>query len=175
MNPTTTLLHELLAATLLLAGSGFMLLAAVGVLRLPDVYLRLSATTKSATLGVSSLLAGVAVGFADWEAVFTALLVMAFFLLTAPVAAHVIGRAAYFAGAPLWEGTHHDALRHGAEDAPVGRGGEGAAGPRDGPPRDAPAPPDPDASSTTTNDDPPSREEAETAGAAVAAGTTKSV
>jgi multicomponent Na+:H+ antiporter subunit G len=114
------LLSEALAAALLLLGAGFMLLAAVGALRLPDVYLRLSATTKSATLGVSSVLAAVAVGFADGEAAFTALLAAAFFFLTAPVAGHVIGRAAYFAGVPLWAGTRHDELRRdGAGAAPT--------------------------------------------------------
>ena len=66
------------AAALLILGSAFMLLAGVGLIRLPDLFLRMSATAKAATLGAA---------------------------LTAPVAAHKIGRAGYRRGAPLYEGT----------------------------------------------------------------------
>lgn len=115
-------MSTLLVSVLLVVGAAFALLAAVGVVRLPDLYLRLHAATKSATLGVAALALGAAVYFGDLGSTITAGLVIAFFFLTAPVAGHVIGRAAYYAGVALWEGTHHDELdRHGrgAPGAPL--------------------------------------------------------
>ncbi len=101
------------AATLLLlfVGSAFLLLAAIGVMRMPDVFSRMQAATKAATLGAACMLSAVAVHFDDFGVTIRALLVVAFVFLTAPVAAHVIARAAYFIGVPLWEGTTVDELR----------------------------------------------------------------
>ena len=101
------------AATLLLlfVGSAFLLLAAIGVIRMPDVFSRMQAATKAATLGAACMLSAVAVHFDDFGVTIRALLVVAFVFLTAPVAAHVIARAAYFIGVPLWEGTIVDELR----------------------------------------------------------------
>lgn len=96
---------------LVLVGSVFMLLAAVGVARMPDVFLRLHSSTKSATLGAGCLLLGAAIYFGDFAVGVRALAVVAFLFATAPVAAHVIGRAAYLSGVPLWEGTLSDELQ----------------------------------------------------------------
>lgn len=92
-------------------GTALMLLASVGVLRFPDVLIRANASTKAAGLGVACVLAGVAFALPDPGA--TAKLVVAVVLqfATAPLAGHVIGRGAYRAGLPLWEGTHIDDLR----------------------------------------------------------------
>ena len=94
-----------------LAGAAFALLAAVGVLRMPDVYMRMSAAAKASTLGVGCLLAAAAVHFDDLAIASRAAAVIVFVLLTAPVAAHMIGRAAYFTGVPLWEKSVCDELR----------------------------------------------------------------
>jgi multicomponent Na+:H+ antiporter subunit G len=104
-------------AVLLCLGAAFMLLGAVGIFRFPDLYSRLQAATKAATLGVSLMILALAVHFADFGITVSALLVIAFFFLTAPVAAHVIARAAYFTGVPLWGGAITDELRT-AYDAP---------------------------------------------------------
>ena len=104
LNDTATLL-------LLFVGSAFLLLAAIGVIRMPDVFSRMQAATKAATLGAACMLSAVAVHFDDFGVTIRALLVVAFVFLTAPVAAHVIARAAYFIGVPLWEGTTVDELR----------------------------------------------------------------
>jgi multicomponent Na+:H+ antiporter subunit G len=98
---------------LLLIGSGLMLLAAVGVVRLPDVFARLQAGTKAASLGLASVFAGVALIASGGVSVVKLVLAIAFQFATAPVAAHVIGRAAYLAGAPMWEGTVLDELGRG--------------------------------------------------------------
>lgn len=87
-----------------------MLLAAVGLLRLPDVYLRMSAASKAATLGASLLLLGAAFHFGTPAVAGRALVIAAFLFLTAPLAAHAVGRAAHRRGCPLWEGTTADEL-----------------------------------------------------------------
>lgn len=104
-------MSSIVTAALLVLGSGFMLLAGIGVLRLPDLFMRMQAATKAATLGVGCMLLAVAVHFSDLAVTTRVVLVIAFVFLTAPVAAHVIARAAYSVGVPLWEGTFCDELR----------------------------------------------------------------
>jgi len=96
---------------LLVIGAGFLLLASIGIVRMPDLYSRIQAATKAATLGVGCIILGLAIHFVDLGITVRALLVIAFLFLTQPVAAHVIGRAAYFVGVPLWENTIMDELR----------------------------------------------------------------
>ncbi|WP_421620949.1 monovalent cation/H(+) antiporter subunit G [Alkalilimnicola ehrlichii] len=124
-------LSTLLVALLLLAGGGFMILAAVGVLRLPDLPTRMHASTKAGALGASLTMLAVAFYLPEGAIVARALAVIVFILLTAPVAAHVIGRAGYFVGVPLWEGTvkdelkkHYDPESHGLESGFEGPPGE---------------------------------------------------
>jgi multicomponent Na+:H+ antiporter subunit G len=99
-----------LVALLLVSGALFMLLAGVGLVRLPDLYTRMSATSKAATLGASLVLLGAAVHFGTAAAAGRAVVVVAFLFLTAPLAAHAIGRAGYRRRSPLWEGTVADEL-----------------------------------------------------------------
>ena len=106
---------EILASLLLFAGAGFMLLAAVGVVRMPDLYTRMQATTKATTLGVGCLVLAVAVGVGGIGAWVRAAAIIVFLYLTAPVAAHLIARAAYFVGTGKWKGTIIDEM-HGRYD-----------------------------------------------------------
>lgn len=109
-------MSELIVSLLLFTGASFMILAAVGILRLPDLPTRMHASTKAGAMGAMMTMAGVAAHFAD-IAVFTrALAIVIFILITAPIAAHVIGRAGYFLGTPLWEGTIKDELRDNYDD-----------------------------------------------------------
>ena len=101
---------EAAAWILMFLGATFLLLAAIGVFRMPDLYSRMQAATKAATLGIASMLLGVAIYFDELGVTTRALLVIVFFFLTAPVAAHMLGRAAYIMGVPLWEGTIRDEL-----------------------------------------------------------------
>ena len=103
--------RDAVAAVLMVIGSLACLLAAIGVLKLPDVLTRMSATSKAATLGKGCLLLAIAVDFADKSVVIRALATVLFVFLTAPVAAHIIGRAAYALGVPLWPATRDE--RHG--------------------------------------------------------------
>lgn len=102
---------DILVSALLLFGTALMLLAAIGLLRLPDLPTRMHATTKSGALGTAVIM--VAVGFAFMEPVIWARVVaiISFIIVTSPVAAHVIGRAGYFVGVPLWEHTVKDDLK----------------------------------------------------------------
>ncbi len=84
------------------SGAIFILLAAVGFVRMPDTYLRISVTTKAATLGVGLILISAAVYFQDLSVTSRVLAIFLFIVLTAPVGAHLIGRASYFLGARLW-------------------------------------------------------------------------
>jgi multicomponent Na+:H+ antiporter subunit G len=111
---------EWLVSGLLIVGAVLTLLAAVGVLRLPDVYTRMSATSKAVTLGVSSILLASALHFHEIGLVDRALAMVAFVFLTAPVAAHMIARAAYLSGVRLWEGTVLDELASASDNEEVG-------------------------------------------------------
>jgi multicomponent Na+:H+ antiporter subunit G len=99
---------DLISALLVLAGATLGLLAAVGVLRMPDVFTRMQASTKASTLGLGCLLAGLAVRRPELAIVIRAGSIAAFVMLTASVAAHVIAHAAALSGAPLWKGTVTD-------------------------------------------------------------------
>lgn len=103
-------MKETISAILIIVGTVFTVLAAIGILRMPDLFQRLSTATKAATLGVGSLLLAAAVHFDDLGTTTRALATILFLVLTAPIAAHLIGRAAYFIGTPLWEGTISDEL-----------------------------------------------------------------
>jgi multicomponent Na+:H+ antiporter subunit G len=103
-------MREIICAALLVTGGLFMLLAAVGVVRMPDLFTRMQASTKAATLGASCTLLAAAVYFGELGITTRALATIMFFLITTPIAAHMIGRAAYFIGVPLWEGTIIDQL-----------------------------------------------------------------
>jgi multicomponent Na+:H+ antiporter subunit G len=104
-------MRDIISLILMLIGGFFMFVAAVGLARMPDLFLRMSATSKSATLGAACVLLAAAVHFDDFGITTRAVATIAFLFLTAPVAAHRIGRAAYFMGVPVWEGTVIDELR----------------------------------------------------------------
>lgn len=102
---------EIIVSLFLLVGASFMMLAAVGILRLPDLPTRMHASTKAAAMGAMFIMGGVAFFFADSVVFARAFAIVVFILITSPIAAHVIGRAGYFTGTPLWEGTVKDELR----------------------------------------------------------------
>lgn len=104
-------MSELLAAALIVVGSLFCLVAAVGTIRLPDTLIRMHAATKAGTLGAGLVLASVALFFGEVGLVLRALLTLVFLFLTAPVAAHLIGRAAYRSGIELSARTWVDHLQ----------------------------------------------------------------
>lgn len=100
----------LLETLLVLCGGILAVLAAVGIVRLPDVPTRMHASTKSGALGVMSIMTAAALYFGSGYVAAKVTAIIAFIVLTAPVAAHAIGRASYLMGVPLWDGTVKDEL-----------------------------------------------------------------
>lgn len=109
---------DAIAGALFIVGATLALLAAVGVVRMPDVFTRMQASTKASTLGIGCLLTGLALEQPEVSFVIRALTIGAFLMLTAAVAAHVIARAAAMSDTPLWEGTIVDERPRRPESPP---------------------------------------------------------
>ena len=119
---------EYIAATLILIGSIIGFISAIGIFKFPDVYTRAHAATKSSTLAVLLTLSGAFIYFWLTEGYFSVRLILGivFIFITAPVAGHLIIRAAYRSGVPLDQSTvedelaevftHDEALRNKEED-----------------------------------------------------------
>jgi multicomponent Na+:H+ antiporter subunit G len=103
---------EVLVAVLVVLGTVIMLISSFGILRLPDVYTRAHAATKSSTLGLLCILGGTFIHFLHTHQLVSIrlLLVIFFVFLTAPVAGHMIIRAAHRASVPLASISSRDAL-----------------------------------------------------------------
>ena len=86
------------AVVLLVIGSVFAFLAALGIVRLPDLYTRMHAASKAGVVGAGLMLLGVALASLDGAVILRAILGILFLLLTTPVSAHLLARAAYRAG-----------------------------------------------------------------------------
>ena len=101
---------DVLGAVLVLAGVGLNLVASIGVVRFPDLYARMHAATKPATLGMVLVLAGAATQLDNPSDVAKLVLVAMLQFLTNPVGAHMIGRASHRAGVPMAPRTVADEL-----------------------------------------------------------------
>jgi multicomponent Na+:H+ antiporter subunit G len=104
-------MNDFFIITLSALGAIFILLASVGLIRMPDLYLRISVTTKAATLGIGLILIAAAIYFNELGITSRVLAIITFILLTAPVGAHMIGRASYFSGVKLWPKSKIDDLK----------------------------------------------------------------
>ena len=102
-----------IVAILIVCGAFFAFVAALGVIRLPDYYMRMHAATKAGAFGATLLLVGAAIHFGTLRAVITAIMIIVFFYLTTPIAAHTLAQAAYKKKVPLWSKSGRDRL---AED-----------------------------------------------------------
>ncbi|UJH89954.1 monovalent cation/H(+) antiporter subunit G [Antarcticibacterium sp. 1MA-6-2] len=105
------MITDIVVGVMAFLGTVFVFLAAVGLIRMPDTYLRLAVTTKAATLGVGLLLIAGAIHAYDLASTAKVLAIILFVLLTAPISAHLIGRTSYFAGVKLWKGSVMDELK----------------------------------------------------------------
>lgn len=111
-------MSDVITSFLLVSGSLFSLVAALGMLRLPDTIMRMHAATKAGTLGAGLILIAEAVFYQEIGITLRALAAITFLLLTAPVAATLIGRAAYYSGVKLWKKTWIDQLKDVYPQAP---------------------------------------------------------
>jgi len=101
---------DVLAGVMMAVGCLLAVVAAIGLQRFPDVFARMHAATKPATLGLALVLLGAALVVPDPGSRAKLVLVVVFQLLTAPVGSHLVGRAAYHAGTELSEQTVVDEL-----------------------------------------------------------------
>ena len=101
---------QIVVSALVIAGAFFAVAASLGAVRLPDLLIRMHASTKAGTLGCGLILTAAAVHFGDTPIVARAIGAVVFLMLTAPVAAHLLGRAAYRSGVPRWKETVIDEL-----------------------------------------------------------------
>ena len=110
------LAFDLLVATLLLVGAAFALIAAIGLVRLPDLYTRMHAASKAGTLGSGVLLIALALDDGSGSTAGRALAGVVFFLLTAPISAHLLAKASYTVGYEMWSGSVRDEMRGARTD-----------------------------------------------------------
>lgn len=102
---------DVVAAVLMLGGGAIAVIAAYGLHRMPDVYARMHVATKPATLGIALCLLGAALRADGPSTAGKLVLAIAFQLVTAPVAGHLLGRAAHAARLPQSKYTVVDELR----------------------------------------------------------------
>ncbi|MEA1911863.1 MAG: monovalent cation/H(+) antiporter subunit G [Spirochaetota bacterium] len=102
-------IQQIIGGIVSLMGALFLLLGAVGVLRMPDSYNRIQAGTKATTLGTLLFLLGIGIASPGW---FPKLVVLILFILfTNPVSSHVLARSAHSIGIKLTEVTVVDKLK----------------------------------------------------------------
>ena len=98
-------MSDILGIIFIGVGLAFDFFGCLGLLRLPDVYNRLQASTKCVTLGTCSIMFGVFLMLGPTAAGIKSLLCIIFLILTAPVSAHAIARGAHRSGVKLWQGS----------------------------------------------------------------------
>lgn len=106
------------AAVLALVGASFSLLAAVGVLRMPDTITRMHAATKVSAFGGGTTLAAAALHFGDPALAARCAVAIGLIMISTPVAAHLLARASRRSGAPSWEHTSRDDYTSAPADRP---------------------------------------------------------
>lgn len=111
-------LLDLLILALYLGGFFFNLSGVVGIIRLPDLYCRLHASSKNTSLGATLIVMGLALRqfqAGEFPAGIKVILIGTFILTTTPIGSHALARAAYKYGVPLWEGTVVDQYANAPE------------------------------------------------------------
>lgn len=112
-----TALLSLLAAVMVVIGAVFVLTAAIGLNRLPDLYTRMHAASKAGTVGSGLMLFAAGLHAADLPILLRAAAGFVFFILTAPVSAHLLAKAAHQAGYRLGAvSARDDMAAHGTTD-----------------------------------------------------------
>jgi multicomponent Na+:H+ antiporter subunit G len=99
------LLVEIISSFFILAGVIFIVISGIGLLRLPDFYIRISVVTKAITLGITLILMGIGIYFNDLIIASKIIAIISFMMITAPVSAHIIARAATKNKVPFWKKT----------------------------------------------------------------------
>ena len=107
-----------MVAVLCAVGVFFSLTAAVGILRMPDVYTRIQCSTKAVTMGALPILVALAVAKGPiTEYGGRALVVGVLLLVVSPATSHALARAAYKTGVPMWRGAVVDEPREREDES----------------------------------------------------------
>lgn len=101
---------DIIIDILIVLGTFFNLLAAIGILRLPDLYLRMHASAKASSLGLSLLLLAVIIKFPTLSIIIKSMLIVLIIFITAPLAGHMISRVGHLLKVPKWKDTVKDDL-----------------------------------------------------------------
>jgi multicomponent Na+:H+ antiporter subunit G len=105
------MIAEVIAIAFAALGTSLIIIAGLGMVRMPDLLTRMHASAKAGTLGAVLILVAAAVAFADTAIIMRVVLIILFLFLTAPLAAHIIARAGYRSGVPLSSETVVDEYR----------------------------------------------------------------
>lgn len=109
-------LLAILEAVLIGTGAGLLLLAGIGLVRMPDLFMRMQAGAKASSLGLGLLMTGTAVHFHALAVIGRATGIVVFVFLTVPIAGHLVARSAYHVGIPLWPKTRVDEFRQALDE-----------------------------------------------------------
>lgn len=136
MNDAINAVLTVLVGLLVLGGGLFYLLACLGLIRLPDTFTRLHAASMASTFGIGFMLLAVAFHAGDLSSVTRVVAAIIFLLITAPISAHLLGRAAYINGVkPVKTTARDDYARYCREDSPFAHSYRSAMAGEEPPPR----------------------------------------
>ncbi|ASQ45753.1 monovalent cation/H(+) antiporter subunit G [Legionella clemsonensis] len=105
-------MNQIIALFAVSIGSFFIFIAAVGILKMPDIFIRMHAATKAGTLGCGLILIGATIYFLQIQVAIESFLTLIFIYITAPIASHLIARSAYAQNVKLSPSTTIDELSH---------------------------------------------------------------
>lgn len=104
-------MNDIIIMSLCTLGAVFILIASIGIYKMPDFYSRLSVTIKATTLGIGCVLVAATMFFSDFSVTTKAIAIMFFLIITSPVAAFLVGKVGYMTGTKLWKHSIMDELR----------------------------------------------------------------
>ncbi|MBU0677801.1 MAG: monovalent cation/H(+) antiporter subunit G [Verrucomicrobia bacterium] len=115
-------MRDVLVAVFIAFGAFYSLVSSIGLIRMPDLYNKLHAATKSSTLGSGCVAVAAMIFFDGWDVRARALFVIVFIFLTAPISGLVISKCGHLLKVPQWKGTIRDDLTEDNEMAgPLGK------------------------------------------------------
>ena len=98
----TSNIADIVSSVSMIIGTGFMLIAAIGIIRMPDFYIRMSTITKATSLGIGFILLGATIHLNSLEIILKAAAIVSFIFITSPVSAYIIAKAAKKIHVPFW-------------------------------------------------------------------------
>lgn len=103
-------MKDILIMILSTLGALFILSSSIGLLRKPDIFLRISVTGKASTLGIGLILVSTAIFFDNYSVTTRVAAIILFIFITISIGGHLLARAAYIIKTPIWKGTKIDDL-----------------------------------------------------------------